>query len=83
MGCSESILGTSLAGHNRRTLTLTSSFSINMAEDKEYQDSIDDEEPEPVPVLYTTVRDPKKVYLDKVHDDVVLNKVAHISGMYP
>jgi hypothetical protein len=67
----ESILGASLAGHNRRTLILTSSFSINMAEDKE---SINNEEPEPVHVLYTTAQDSKKVYVDKVHDEVL--KVA-------
>jgi hypothetical protein len=42
-----------------------------MAEDKE---SINNEEPEPVPVLYTTAQDPKKVYLDKVHNEVL--KVA-------
>ncbi len=46
-----------------------------MAEDKEHQDSIEDEEPEPAPALYTTIRDPKKVYLDRVHDEVL--KVAH------
>jgi hypothetical protein len=71
MGHREIILWTSLAGHNRHTLTLTSSFSINMAKDEE---SINNEEPEPDPVLYTTAQDPKKVYLDKVHDEVL--KVA-------
>ncbi len=65
MGRSESILGTSLASHNRRTLTLTSSFSINMAK---YVEPLNSEEPHTDPVLYTTAHDPKKVYLDKVHD---------------
>jgi hypothetical protein len=45
-----------------------------MAEDKDHQDSINNEEPEPVSVLYTTVRDPNKVSLDKVHNEVL--KVA-------
>ena len=45
-----------------------------MAEDQEHQDSIDNEEPEPVSAFYTTARNPKEVYLDKVHDEV--QKVA-------
>jgi hypothetical protein len=36
---------------------------------------IDDEEQESVPAIYTTARDPKKLYLDKVHEQLL--KVAH------
>jgi hypothetical protein len=46
----------------------------NEDEDKEPLDSIDDEEQIPGPALYTTARDPKKVYLDKVREE--LPKVA-------
>jgi hypothetical protein len=51
---------------------------INMAEDEdkdeEHLGSIDDEEQDTGPALYTTARDPKKVYLDKVHEELL--KVA-------
>jgi hypothetical protein len=36
---------------------------------------IDDEEQESVPAIYTTARDPKKLYLNKVHEQLL--KVAH------